>query len=57
MCAEVLFAKSPHSFWVRLEENRTEYEEMLNKLQTEYENAHEELISKYFLIKNKLFHS
>jgi len=42
MFAEVLFAKSPHSFWVRLEENREEYEEMLKKLQTDYENAHED---------------
>ena len=41
VCAEVVFSKSPHSFWVRLADTTDEFNQMITKLQVEYENAHE----------------
>lgn len=40
-CAEVVNVKSPHNFWIRLEEYKNDYTEMLSRLQVEYEDAHE----------------
>jgi hypothetical protein len=38
-CAEVVYVRSPHEFWIRLEETKEEYLAMLNKLQADYESA------------------
>jgi len=41
VCAEVVFSKSPHSFWVRLSDSTNDFNEMIARLQVEYENANE----------------
>jgi len=38
-CGVVCFVKSPHNFWIRLDEFKTELIDMNDRLQTEYENA------------------
>lgn len=43
-CAEVSFIKSPHNFWLRFEEYKNDYAEMLANLQADYQNAHEEYL-------------
>jgi hypothetical protein len=41
VCAEVVFSKSPHSFWVRLADTTNDFNEMIARLQVEYEHANE----------------
>jgi hypothetical protein len=38
---EVCYIKSPHNFWIRLEENKEEYNLMLKQLQKEYQQSNE----------------
>lgn len=48
-CATVSFIKSPTSFWVRLDEFKSEYVGMVKDLQAAYENANEEYFSIIYL--------
>jgi hypothetical protein len=59
MCAEISYFKSPNKFWIRLEQHKSAYNDMISKLQTDYRNAYEEFvifISIYaFLVTLSLF--
>ena len=41
-CAEICFIKNPSSFWIRLEDLKTDYYEMIEQLQIDYQDAHVE---------------
>ncbi|CAF0937993.1 unnamed protein product, partial [Brachionus calyciflorus] len=41
-CAEMVHIKSPNNFWIRLEEYKNDYIEMLAQLQSQYQDAHED---------------
>jgi len=42
MCAEVSYFKSPNKFWIRLEQHKSVYNDMISRLQNDYRNAYEE---------------
>lgn len=43
-CGEIVHCKSPHNFWIRLEEYKNDYTAMISRLQAEYEDAHEKFV-------------